>query len=151
MFLKSDVSHQKSEIGQRDRTKFSDLRFLVGDVRFTKKWVKTLSDLRKKCKKKWEKSGKGAGYNPWKCPISDWGDVRFQKKWKTSGENWKRELAMIHGDSGPTPMACCVSGAKAARPYCLGGYWDFARLLGKSCWQKKWGASWEKDCTEIEN
>jgi len=25
-----------------------------------------------------------------------------------------------------------------------GGYWDSARLLGKSCWPKNWGAVWRK-------
>jgi len=30
------------------------------------------------------------------------------------------------------------------------GYRDSARLLGESCADKKWGATWEKNCTEIE-
>jgi len=39
------------------------------------------------------------------CPISDWGDVWSQKKWGKSGRNVKRELAIIRGRSGPTPVA----------------------------------------------
>ena len=50
-FLRSDVCHQKSEIGQLVRT-LSDLRFLVGDIRSQKNgkwwgkgWLKSLETL----------------------------------------------------------------------------------------------------------